>query len=137
MPASSSVKLNTGAEIPTVGLGTYILSIVDAVSYKEAGTWKSKPGQVEHAVEFALRHGYRHIDGAAGYGNEKEVGKGIKESGVPRGDIFLTTKLDNPDHKNAAAALETSLKKLDTDYLDLCRAKLTLILNRMLTFWYL
>lgn len=89
--------------MPTVGLGT----------------WKSKPGEVEHAVEFALKHGYRHIDGAAAYGNEKEVGQGIKESGVPRGDFFLTTKLNNTDHKNAEAALETSLKNLGTDYLDL------------------
>ncbi|KAG5654440.1 hypothetical protein H0H81_002629 [Sphagnurus paluster] len=104
MPASTSVKLNTGAEMPTVGLGT----------------WKSAPGAVEHAVEFALKHGYKSIDTAAAYQNETEVGVGIKASGVARGDFFLTTKLDNPDHENAEAALEKSLKNLGTDYLDLC-----------------
>ncbi|KAJ7266895.1 Aldo keto reductase [Mycena haematopus] len=103
MVASKSVKLNTGADMPTVGLGT----------------WKSAPGAVEHAVEFALKNGYRHIDTAAAYGNEKEVGAGIAESGVPREAIFLTTKLDNPDHKEAKKALESSLKNLGTDYLDL------------------
>ena len=52
--------------------------------------------------------------------NEEEVGIGIKASGVPREEIFLVTKLSNPSHRIAAQALETSLKKLDTDYLDLC-----------------
>jgi len=89
--------------MPTVGLGT----------------WKSKPGEVEHAVEFALKNGYRHIDTAAGYQNEKEVGQGIKASGVPREEIFLTTKLDNAAHKRVPEALEESLQKLDTPYLDL------------------
>ncbi|EGO03834.1 hypothetical protein SERLA73DRAFT_175491 [Serpula lacrymans var. lacrymans S7.3] len=103
MPATTSVKLNTGAIMPTVGLGT----------------WKSKPGEVEIAVEFALKNGYRHIDTAAGYQNEKEVGQGLKASGVPREEIFVTTKLDNPDHRNVAQALETSLSKLDTPYIDL------------------
>ncbi|KII84268.1 hypothetical protein PLICRDRAFT_146895 [Plicaturopsis crispa FD-325 SS-3] len=103
MPASKSVTLNTGAVMPTVGFGT----------------WRSKPGQVEFAVEHALKHGYRHIDTAAAYGNEAEVGQGIKASGVPREEIFLTTKLDNPDHRDAAGALESSLKKLGVTYLDL------------------
>ncbi|CAK5261889.1 unnamed protein product, partial [Mycena citricolor] len=103
MPASISVKLNTGAEMPTVGLGT----------------WKSQPGQVEHAVEFALRNGYKSIDTAAAYKNETEVGKGIAASGVPRSSFFLTTKLDNPDQAEAPEALESSLKNLGTDYLDL------------------
>lgn len=78
------------------------------------------PGQVEHAVEYALKNGYRHIDTAAGYQNETEVGQGIKASGVPREQIFLTTKLDNPDQRNPTAALESSLKKLDTPYINLC-----------------
>ncbi|TFK34439.1 NADP-dependent oxidoreductase domain-containing protein [Crucibulum laeve] len=103
MPASKTTKLNTGAEMPTVGLGT----------------WKSQPGAVEHAVEYALTHGYTHIDTAAAYGNEAEVGKGIKASRVARESFFLTTKLDNPDQGNAEEALLTSLKKLDTPYLDL------------------
>lgn len=92
-----------------------------------AGTWKSKPGEVEHAVEYALKHGYKSIDTAAAYGNEKEVGQGIKASGVARGDFFLTTKLDNPDHKDPAAALEKSLEKLGTDYLDLCKGSSPLL----------
>jgi len=103
MVASTTVKLNTGAEMPTVGLGT----------------WKSKPGAVEHAVEFALKNGYKHIDTAAAYENEKEVGLGIKASGVARESIFLTTKLNNPDQRNPAAALQSSLENLQTPYLDL------------------
>ncbi len=93
--------------------------IVESQSDK-IGTWQSKPGVVEVAVAHALKHGYRHIDTAAGYANEVEVGKGIKDSGVPREEIFLTTKLDNCDHKDVEGALNKSLKKLDTDYLDLC-----------------
>jgi glycerol 2-dehydrogenase (NADP+) len=103
MPASKSIKLNTGAEMPTLGLGT----------------WRSKPGEVEHAVEFALKSGYRNIDTATAYGNESEVGQGIKKSGVPRDQIFLTTKLNNPDMGHPKEALEYSLKQLDTPYLDL------------------
>ncbi|TCD62760.1 hypothetical protein EIP91_006432 [Steccherinum ochraceum] len=103
MPASTSVKLNTGAEMPTLGLGT----------------WKSAPGEVDKAVEVALKNGYRHIDTAAAYGNETEVGHGIKASGIKREDIFLVTKLNNTDHRIPAEALENSLKALDTPYLDL------------------
>ncbi|KAF7344516.1 Aldo-keto reductase [Mycena sanguinolenta] len=103
MVASTSVKLNTGADMPTVGLGT----------------WKSAPGAVEHAVEFALKNGYKHVDTAAAYRNEKEVGAGIAASGVPRESIFLTTKLDNPDQKEAEEALNSSLKNLGTSYLNL------------------
>jgi len=103
MTVPATRKLNTGTEMPTVGLGT----------------WKSKPGEVEHAVEFALKHGYKHIDTAAAYQNEAEVGQGIKASGVPRESFFLTTKLDNPDQGRPAEALEDSLRKLGTSYLDL------------------
>jgi len=95
--------LNTGSKIPAFGLGT----------------WQSKPHEVEHAVEWALRAGYRHIDTALAYGNEAEVGKGIKASGVPRSEIWLTTKLDNPWHKRVQEGIESSLKSLDTDYVDL------------------
>lgn len=100
---SKTFQLNTGASIPAIGLGT----------------WQSKPGEVGKAVEAALKAGYRHIDTAAAYGNEKEVGEGIKASGVPRDQIFLTTKLNNPDHKRVPEALEDSLKNLGTDYVDL------------------
>ena len=83
------------------------------------GTWKSQPGAVEHAVEYALTHGYIHIDTAAAYANEAEVGQGIKASGIARDKLFLTTKLNNNNHKDVPAALEASLKALDTPYLDL------------------
>ncbi|KAF5381892.1 hypothetical protein D9757_007599 [Collybiopsis confluens] len=83
------------------------------------GTWRSKPGEVEHAVEFALRNGYRNIDTATAYENEAEVGEGIKKSGVPREQIFLTTKLNNPDMGHPKEALEHSLKQLDTPYLNI------------------
>lgn len=76
---------------------------------------------MERAVEHALKHGYRLIDTATAYGNEAEVGIGIRASGVPRNEFFLTTKLDNPDHLRAPEALEDSLMKLGTEYLDLCR----------------
>ncbi|KAI3611524.1 aldo-keto reductase [Moniliophthora roreri] len=104
MPVNPTTKLNTGAEMPTVGLGT----------------WKSAPGEVEHAVEAALRNGYKHIDTATAYSNEAEVAQGIKASGVPRESFFLTTKLNNPDMGRPKEALEYSLKQLDTPYLDLC-----------------
>jgi glycerol 2-dehydrogenase (NADP+) len=100
---AKTFKLNTGASIPAIGLGT----------------WQSEPGEVGQAVEAALKAGYRHIDTAAGYGNEKEVGEGIRASGVPREEIFLTTKLNNPDHKRVAEAIDESLKNLGTDYVDL------------------
>ncbi|KAK3389177.1 NADP-dependent oxidoreductase domain-containing protein [Podospora didyma] len=103
MAVSKTYKLNTGAEIPAVGLGT----------------WQSQPGEVEKAVEAALRAGYRHIDTAFAYGNEKEVGEGIHASGVPREDIWLTTKLDNPWHKRVAEAIDRSLENLGTSYVDL------------------
>lgn len=102
MVVKQIVKLNTGAEMPVLGLGT----------------WQSSTGVVKDAVEVALKAGYRHIDTATGYSNEKEVGEGIKSSGVPREEIFLTTKLNNPDMKDPKAGFEYSLKQLDT-YIDL------------------
>ena len=132
MPASRFVTLNTGAKMPTVGLGTQFsnhnLRITQSL-FSSTGTWKSQPGAVEHAVDFALKHGYRHIDTAAAYQNEPEVGVGIKASGVPRSEIFLTTKLNNTDHKNTAQALESSLKNLGTNYLDLCTYTLVSVCN--------
>jgi len=103
MPIQRVTKLNTGAIMPLIGLGT----------------WKSQPGAVEHAVETALKNGYRHIDTATAYDNEKQVGEGIKASGVPRSEIFLTTKLNNIHHEDVLAALNTSLGLLGTDYVDL------------------
>ncbi|KAF3356168.1 hypothetical protein VD0004_g7113 [Verticillium dahliae] len=100
---SRTFTLNTGDKLPAVGLGT----------------WQSKPNEVKHAVEAALRQGYRHIDTALAYGNEREVGDGIKASGVPRSEIWLTTKLDNPWHKRVQEGMASSLESLQTDYVDL------------------
>jgi len=95
--------LNTGDKMPGVGLGT----------------WQSKPNEVREAVKVALQGGYRHIDTALAYGNEAEVGQGIKDSGVPRSEIWVTTKLDNPWHKRVTQGIDSSLKDLQLDYVDL------------------
>jgi L-glyceraldehyde reductase len=82
---------------------------------------RSAPHEVEDAVATALRVGYRHIDGAAVYLNEAEVGRGWKKSGVPREEIFLTSKLWNTHHhpSHVEEALDKTLKDLQTEYLDL------------------
>ncbi|KAJ6015523.1 hypothetical protein N7540_010114 [Penicillium herquei] len=105
MSLGRTFKLNSGYEIPAVGLGT----------------WLSKPNEVENAVEHALRSGYRHIDAAACYQNENEVGNGWKKSGVPREEIFITSKLWNTHHHpdNVEEGLNKTLKDLQTDYVDL------------------
>ncbi|KAL4939487.1 hypothetical protein BDV06DRAFT_230972 [Aspergillus oleicola] len=103
MAPPTHFKLNTGALIPAVGLGT----------------WKSEPGEVTKAVAFALENGYRHIDAALIYGNENEVGQGIRDSGVPRKDIFITSKLWNTHQPNVKEGLQKTLDALGTDYLDL------------------
>lgn len=101
---SKTVTLNTGAKIPVIGLGTFL-------STKES---------VVHAIEV----GYKHVDGALYYDNEKQIGEGLQEcfkKGVKREDIFVTSKLWNTYHRPelVAEALETSLKDLQLDYVDL------------------
>lgn len=95
--------LNTGDKLPAIGLGT----------------WQSKPGEVREAVKVALQSGYRYIDTALAYGNEKEVGLGIKDSGVPRDQIWVTTKLDNTWHHITEEGISSSLNSLGLDYVDL------------------
>src|ERR1700760_184844 len=102
--SGSKHKLNTGAEIPALGFGT----------------WQDRDAQ-EPAVIAALKVGYRHIDTARIYGTEAAVGNAIRKSGLPREEIFLTTKLWNNKHHpdDVEKALDASLKDLGTDYVDL------------------
>ena len=103
------IKLNSGFEIPSLGLGT----------------WKSEKGLVTQAVRHAIVEcGYRHIDCALVYENEKEVGEGLNQAfktGISRDQIFITSKLWNTFHnpKNVALGCKQSLKDLNLEYLDL------------------
>ena len=98
--------LNNGVSIPVLGFGT----------------WKAENGDVAYqAVLEALKAGYHHIDTAAIYKNEESVGRAIRDSGIPRQEIFVTTKLWNTNHSydEARQAFEESMEKLGLDYLDL------------------
>jgi len=106
--ASQYVTLRSGAKMPAIGLGT----------------WKSKPGQVEQAVQHALEHGYRHIDCAAVYQNEAEVGKALKaqfDKGVKREDVWITGKIWNNNHtaERVPIGLRKTLQDLGLDFIDL------------------
>lgn len=98
-----SFKLNTGALLPAIGLGT----------------WKSSEEDAYTAVLSALNAGYKHIDTAAIYRNERAVGKAIRDSGIPRDELFITTKLWSTQHRDPKAALDGSLERLGLDYVDL------------------
>ncbi len=103
---TATMALTGGVEMPRLGLGTY----------------KSKPGrEVERAVEFALRSGYRLLDTASLYDNEKGVAAGLRASGVDRDQVFLTTKVWNDDqgYDKTLTACAESLQKLGTDHVDL------------------
>jgi diketogulonate reductase-like aldo/keto reductase len=102
----TTLRLNTGASIPQVGLGV----------------WQSPVGKVtQEAVLAALRFGYRHVDTARVYRNEADVGTAVRQSGVPREQIFVTTKLWNDDqgYDQALRAFDASLQRLGLDYVDL------------------
>lgn len=85
------------------------------------GVWKSKPKECYSAVKAAIEFGYRHIDTAAIYGNESEVGEAIRDSGIPRADLFIVTKLWNADqgYDQAQVAVDKSLQKLGLEYVDM------------------
>jgi len=103
---TDTATLSNGVELPWFGLGVY----------------KAEPGpEAEQAVVWALEAGYRSIDTAALYGNESDVGRAIRRSGVPRSEIFVTTKLWNDSHgfDKALQAFDDSLNRLEMDYVDL------------------
>lgn len=97
------VSLNNGLKMPMEGIGTFLLSPADA----------------EESVYQALKAGYRLVDTANAYMNEKGVGRGMKKSGVKREDIFLVTKLWPTEYGDGAKAIDDTLKRLGTDYVDL------------------
>ena len=99
------VKLHGGTEIPQLGFGVFQIP----------------PERTTEIVTLALLAGYRHIDTAAAYNNEAEVGAAIHASGVPRADIFVTTKCPNDEHgfDQARRACKASLDRLEVDHLDL------------------
>ncbi len=101
-----TIQLNNNQEIPAVGFGVFMIP---------------NDGPTYDATLAALKAGYRHIDTAAGYMNESDVGKAIKDSGIDRKEIFITSKLWLQDYgyENAKKGIETSLKYLQTDYIDL------------------
>lgn len=100
------IRLNDGHDIPAVGFGVFMIP---------------NDGPTYDAVLQALKIGYRHIDTAAAYFNESDVGKAIRDSGIPRSEIFITSKLWLQDYGYAPAkkGIEASLQKLGTDYIDL------------------
>ena len=106
MDQNSTYTLSNGVKIPVIGFGT----------------WQSPNGEVAtNAVKTALEMGYRHIDTASAYGNEESVGAGLLASGVPRDEVFLTSKLWNKDHgyDETLAAFDLTLARMKIKYLDL------------------
>ncbi|MET1044265.1 MAG: aldo/keto reductase [Microbacteriaceae bacterium] len=105
MTSVPTLTLNSGHQIPQLGFGVF----------------KVDPGRTERIVSDALEIGYRHIDTAAIYGNEEGVGRAIAASGIPREELFITTKLWNDDQgtDSAFAAMDASLERLGLDYVDL------------------
>src|SRR5664280_1397616 len=97
------LRLNNGVNVPQLGFGVF----------------QVPPEQTQHVVEDALEAGYRHIDTAAGYGNEAGVGAAIAASGIPREELFITTKLRNGEQGTAAEAFDASRRALGLDVIDL------------------
>lgn len=100
-----TIQLSDAQRIPQIGLGV----------------WQASDEDARAAVRVALEEGYRHVDTASIYGNEKGVGEGLRDAGIPREQVFLTTKIWNDAHgfEPATAALDASLERLNVDYVDL------------------
>ncbi|MDF6066380.1 aldo/keto reductase [Streptomyces sp. NPDC048209] len=105
MASVPAITLNNGVEIPQLGFGTFQIP----------------PQETRETTLAALKAGYRHIDTAQMYGNEEEVGEAVRDSGLDRGDVFVTSKLDNGAHAydDALRAFEGTMEKIPLDYLDL------------------
>ena len=105
MSLPAHIELNNGVRMPVLGLGTYLM----------------EPERARRSVLDALSLGYRHIDTASFYGNEREVGEAIRESGIDRDEVFVTTKVWNDDHGHhrAKEAFRRSLRLLGMDHVDL------------------
>jgi 2,5-diketo-D-gluconate reductase A len=103
MDTVPTIDLNNGVAIPQLGFGVF----------------QVPPAETQQAVEAALEAGYRHIDTAAAYRNESGVGAAIKSSGIPREDLFITTKLRNGEQAHARRAFDNSLRELGLDFVDL------------------
>ena len=103
MTAPPTVPVADGVEMPLLGFGT----------------WQLRGSDCYDAVRYALEVGYRHLDTATMYGNEAEVGRALRDSGLDRGEVFLTTKLPPAEAKRARETLTASLRALGTDHVDL------------------
>lgn len=103
--ASTHITLNNGIKMPALGLGVFL----------------APPEQTADAVATAIARGYRLIDTAAAYNNERQIGEGVRRSGIARSEMFVTTKLWVADygHESARRAFEASLRRLGLDYIDL------------------
>ena len=102
---NKTIKLSNGVEVPQLALGTWLIDDED----------------VADAVSSAIKIGYRHIDTAQAYGNERGVGEGIRKSGIARDQIFVTSKVaaEHKDYKSAADSIEETLRKMELDYIDM------------------
>ncbi|PVF95249.1 putative GCY1-galactose-induced protein of aldo/keto reductase family [Serendipita vermifera] len=101
-----TLTLNNGVKIPGIGMGL----------------WMGSPGGHDEAIRttnLALKYGYRHLDTASGYANEEAVGEALRNSDVPREEVFITTKLKGDDHGRVAEGFERSRKALGVEYIDL------------------
>jgi diketogulonate reductase-like aldo/keto reductase len=107
-----NLKLNDGTTIPMLGYGT-------GTAWYKTGEESKIDQSIIDAVKMAIKLGYTHLDGAEMYKTEQELGTGIKESGAAREKLFVTGKVDNDNIHDIEGALQTSLKKLQLDYVDL------------------